>query len=189
MRRINVNLHPKSGHKFREADGTLIIGPSWTAVINRVIQYRKVNNKPPGNPTQEVHEQACQQNPNLCVQVSPETNRKRQEVSLKGKVLQWFARVKSVAREFVSLDAATQRSSICVGCPNCVALPDGCASCRAALRELRKEVLGEGRPVDERVIHHGCLVLGFEPGTAVHLNEPTIENAELPAHCWRKRTL
>lgn len=188
--RIKVNMFPKDGHKFKEADGTVIVGNTWSGVIARVRLYRKRNNLPPGDPENEVHAQACQRNPSLCIHDDGGTTRQAtREVSLKGRVLKWFSEIRARGFSLVSPELAKDRAVVCKRCHLNVGLPEGCANCRAALNELRRSVLGEGRRGEDRLTHHGCAVLGFEPATAVHLDEPTVENSELPDFCWRKRTL
>lgn len=186
--RIKTNVY--HDRKFKEADGTVIVGNTWSGVIARVRLYRKRNNLPPGDPVEEVHAQACQRNPSLCVQDDGgTTKRATREASLKGRILKWFAEVRARGVAFVSPEIAKDRADVCKRCPLNTPLPEGCANCRAVLNELRRAVLGKGRNANEYLQHHGCAVLGCEPATAVHLDEPTVENAELPAHCWRKRTL
>lgn len=193
MRRINVNMFPKDGHRFKEADGTVIGGPNWRAVINKVTAYRKRAGLPPGDPESEIHEQACQRNPQLCHPVSEVTQQARKEVSLKGRVLKWFRDIRRNPNNepirFVDKETARARAQVCAQCPMNTGLPEGCSSCKVALVELRKDLLGEGKPVDSRLTHMGCVVLGFEPATAVWIDQETIPNNELPAHCWRKKSI
>jgi hypothetical protein len=190
VQRIKVNVFPKSGYIFKEADGTTITGNTWAGVISRVRLYRKRNNLPAGDPETEVHAQACQRNPSLCIQDDGGTTRRAtSEVSLKGRVLKWFAELRKRQFSFVSQEVAKERAAVCKRCPMNTGLPEGCANCRAALNELRRTVLGTGRAGEAALTHHGCSVLGFEQATAVHLDDPTEVNNDLPAHCWKKRTL
>lgn len=188
--RIKQNMFPQSGYKFKEPDGTIIVGNTWNGVIARVRLYRKQNNLPPGDPQNEVHAQACERNPSLCIQNDGGvTERATQEVSLKGRVMKWFAEIRARKPGYVDEHTAKARADVCKPCPNNIGLPEGCANCRAVLRELRHSVLGGGRVMEAAIMHHGCMVLGCEPATAVHLDEATVENSALPAPCWRKRTL
>jgi len=187
IQRINVNLYPKSGYRYKEPDGTLIIGPNWRAVIVKVIAYRKRNNLPLGNPEVEVNAQACQNNASLCHEDSSVTREKRKEVSLKGRVLNWFNDIRRGGITFVAEHVMRERANVCANCPKNLSLPEGCASCKGAVKELRRIVL-DGKPVDERITFHGCAVLGSDPSVDVWLDRVTVENPELPAHCWRKRS-
>jgi len=190
MQRVKVNVYPKSGYVFKEADGTTISGNTWSGVISRVRLYRNRNNLPPGAPENEVHAQACQRNPSLCIHDDGGvTRRATQEASLKGQVLKWFAALRKRPFTFVSPELAKERAAVCKRCPMNAGLPEGCANCRKVLKELRRSVLGVGRTGEDALLHHGCTVLGFEQATAVHLDDPTEVNNELPENCWKKRTL
>lgn len=188
--RVKVNMYPKDGYKFKCEDGTLIVGNTWSGVIARVRLYRKRNNLPPGDPENEVHAQACERNPSLCIQDDGGvTKRATQEASLKGRVMKWFADIRARKPGFVDEHLAKARGVVCKQCPLNVGLPEGCQNCRHVLTEMRRSVLGGGKTGEAALTHRGCTVLGCEPATAVWLDEPTVDNAELPAHCWRKRTL
>lgn len=186
--KINVNIYPKdsSGYRFKEADGTVFVGGSWKAVIERVRGYRARNNLPMGDPESEVNAQACQKNPTICAPDNPQHKTQLKAATLKGRILQWFGKIRSAPRQHVDADKAQQRANVCAGCQNNQPLPGGCSSCKKALAALRGDVLG-GRPVDSRLVDCGCLILGHESSTAVWLDEQTVENQELPGHCWRKR--
>jgi len=190
MRRINVNLYPKDGYWFKNTDGARIIAATWGGVMARLAIYRKRAGQPAGDPEREVMEQACQRNPSFCTTDDGTAGRQLKAASLKGRLLAWLNGIISrrtiTPLEFVSQTDAANRANVCAGCPMNTALAEGCSSCKAALRELRKNVIG-GRIIDSRI--NGCVVTGEDLPTTVWLNEPTIENAELPAHCWRKRTL
>jgi len=192
MQRINVNLFPKSGFIFKERDGTTIAGNTWSGVVARVRAYRKRNNFEPGDPENEVRAQACERDPVICTNDDGQHAALVKVATLKGRILQWFARIKSLnSREplqFGDQINATNRANVCAGCPHNKELPDGCSSCRAAVAELRSEIIGS-RPADPRLVQHGCNVLGSDLAASVWIDQPTVENTDLPAHCWRKRTL
>lgn len=188
MMRIKANVY--HDRKFKEADGTLLVGNSWNGVIARVRLYRKQNNLPPGDPEAEVHAQACARMPSLCSETDGGVTIKAvRDSSLKTRVLAWFAGIRGHPQPMVDSAVAAQRATVCKQCPMNTALPEGCLACRHALAELRKAVLGSGRAGDAALTHRGCSVLGFEPATAVWIDSPTEPNAELPGFCWRKRTL
>jgi hypothetical protein len=109
---------------------------------------------------------------------------------LKSRVLNWMNLVRKHRAEqkleYVDPQTATARADVCARCPNNVTFQDSCASCRAILAEIRTEALGR-RNLDRRI--NSCSVLGEDLQTAAHLERETVENGELPAHCWRKRTL
>ena len=180
-------MFPSDGHFFKEADGSVHKASSWSGVIKKVTRYRALNHLSPGNPTEEVHAQACARNPSLCYNDRhPATLQKRTESSLKGRVLGWLShrRANKGAVSFTDANTAQSRANVCAGCQFNTPLPEGCSSCRKAVKALRSEVLG-GRSQDNRL--HGCAIIGSDLPTAVHLEEQTLPEPALPAHCWRKR--
>lgn len=190
MRRINVNCFPKSGYFFKEADGTIIRADvGWAGVIARVKAYRRRNGLPPGDPETEVHEFACRQNPTICTEVSNEQIMTTRRVSIKGKLLAWLNKMiahfkKEGQPTFVSAELSRERANICARCEFNTPISEGCSSCRKAMNEMRRAIIG-GRDIDTRVT--GCLVLNEDIPTTVWIEQQTVEHGELPAHCWRKR--
>lgn len=189
MKRINVNIYPKDGYFFKDSDGSTHRGKDWREVIVRVTNYRKRNKMAPGNPEQEVHDQACLRNAALCHDENPEQIKNEvRKTSMKGRVLKWLSGIRKIRAErelqFVPEDEAKQRAAICLNCPIHTHYPVGCGSCKAAVRESRKEILGP-RNADERL--NGCNVLGEDLGVSVHIEQVRVNNAELPDQCWRKQ--
>lgn len=191
MRRINDNLYPKNGgYLFIESDQSRHVGGSWGNLLLRVVAYRKRAKLPAGNPEVEIQEQACARNPGLCYESDggsmPVAMKKT--VSLKSRVLKWCSvltgRQQNGDLRYVSLQETHDRVNICAACPKNTVYPDGCSSCKKAIKEYRKN-LAPGRPVDT-VRLHGCSVLGEDTGIATHLDEHRVANPELPSHCWRK---
>lgn len=191
MPRINVNVYPKDGYFFTEADGTVLRATNgWKGVISRVISYRRRNKLPPGNPTDEVHAQACERNPDACRPDPDPVHKQALKVaSLKGRVFAWGAslRARRASEPLPFVDAATMhaRATVCAGCPAHAAISGGCGSCKRALKEVRQDLLG-GRAIDERV--SGCTALGEDCAVNAWLDQQTVENDELPGICWRRRS-
>lgn len=186
MRNVNPNLYPKGGHYFIEKDGAKIFGDTWAGVAARVVNYRKRAGYPPGNPTAEVNEQACQRHPEICAEENAAYKQAVTRVTLKTRVLQWLTGIQQ-SKEPLTLsftEVATERANICAGCPKNKALPDGCASCRAAVNEMRRSIIGS-RPVDSRT--HACEVTGEDIPASSWIEQQRIEHSDLPGHCWRKR--
>jgi hypothetical protein len=191
LKRINVNLYPKDGYYFIDKDGVKLIGTNWREVIARVADYRKRNGFAPGNPEQEVHDQACEHNPAYCSEITEQQREMTRIVSLKGRVLAWLSS-KIKAREktplvFVSAETANARAKVCRGCSKNTSIADGCSSCKAALLEYRRNILGSTRPIDDKIT--GCVILGEDLPVSTFLEEQAVDNSELPAHCWRKRSV
>jgi hypothetical protein len=190
VRRINPNIYPKDGHFFKDKDGVQHRADTWPGVIARVAKYRQRAGHPPGDPITEVTEQACNRYPLLCNDESGNHDQALKRSSLKSRTLGWMglARAHKAQQRIEYVDAATAaaRAQVCATCPLNQSLSEGCASCRQALDEMRKEVLGR-RTLDKRL--NSCLVLGEDLQTAAHLERETTPNDELPGNCWRKRTL
>lgn len=192
MRRINVNLFPRGGYFFEDKDGsTHRSTKGWGDLIVRVTEYRRRNGLPEGDPKNEVHEQACQRNPNYCSEqpekfiLPPETRRQ----SMKVMILRWLAdlRPRIQSLRFVPPAEAQARAEICLKCPRKSSLPTGCSSCRTAVREIRSELLGPNRKIDERLNNLGCESIGLDLGTATQLDIQRLDDPTLPSYCWMKR--
>lgn len=188
MKKINVSIAPKAGHFFTEKDGTTIHGTgTWRSVIVRVASYRKRNNLPPGDPRAEVNAQACEREPNNCNDTAdPATQVALKVASLKGRVLSWLSYIRGRRETELWGDAenAAARTAVCLACPAHTAITGGCGSCKKALAEVRKDLLGP-RHIDSRAA--GCVVLGEDVAVNVWIDQPTVDNPELPAGCWRRK--
>lgn len=189
--RINVNIYPSGGYFFVETDGTTIrANNSWAGVVARVVAYRKRNGIASGNPSEEVHAQACKRNPNACHEAQdPVTMKAIKVATLKGRVLAWAASLRARrAHEplpFVDEGLMRARANVCAGCPAHTALAGGCGSCKKAVKAVREEILG-GRVIDDRMA--GCVVLGEDCAINTWLGDITVDNPELPGCCWRRRS-
>lgn len=188
MRKINVSIAPKAGYFFVEGDGTTIHGTgNWRSVIARVTSYRKRNNLPPGDPRAEVNAQACEREPNNCRETEdPVTTAALKVASLKGRVLGWLAGIRANRETVLWGDGenAAARTAVCLSCPAHTAIAGGCGSCKKALSEVRKDLLGP-RGADPRAA--GCVILGEDVAVNVWLDQPTVDNPELPGICWRRK--
>ncbi len=182
---INSNIHPHDGFFFKDADGVRHFADTWTGVAKRVALYRKRKGQPAGSPLEEVIAQACQRNPVLCHNEDGQRQLMLKKTSMKSKILSWLAWLRGYeGKHFVEEGLARERANICAGCPLNQAFQDGCASCRATVTALRKEILGPKRFIDGRL--NACLEMGEDLPTVVHLEMTAVQRDELPAHCWRK---
>lgn len=189
MRSINPNVFPKdtAGYVFIESDGARLFADGWAGVIARVKMYRKRAGLPPGNPEEEVKAQACARNPTICRESGPADLTKARNVPLKSRVIAWLNKLRADrGRSFVDEETRRARAGICAKCPKNTALPSGCATCKAALSALRKEVIGD-RFVDGRLA--ACDVLGEDLAASTNIELQAEPNPELPGDCWRQRTL
>lgn len=188
MKRINVNLFPRDGYFFKDQDGAVIRGENWSSVMRRVEAYRKRNGYAVGNVENEVSAQACARNPSHCSDINDATIHQTKIVSLKGRVLKYLGFIRSLLPSrvpWVSATEAARRAGICAGCPQNTPLPEGCASCRAALNAMRNEILGPHRARDSRL--NGCAILGEDLPTCVHVDHDVVDSPELPHNCWRRQ--
>ena len=188
MKTLNPNVYPHDGYFFLDSDGARLYADTWAGVVARVARYRRRAGLPAGDPAQEVVTQACQRNPVLCREDDGTTRVQITKESLKSRVIKWLSNLKAdQGKQFVDSQLARERAQVCANCPKNTSLPGGCASCRAAVKELRESVLGR-RFQDGRL--NACLVLGADLQTLVHLETQTVDNDELPSHkCWMRRTI
>jgi hypothetical protein len=190
MRSVNPNMYPKGGYYFIESDGARIFGDTWPGVIRRVAAYRRRAGHPEGNPNADVINQACQRDPTICVETNQAYAAKLSESSLKSRVLAWLSGIRARREKellpFSVEQDSRNRAAVCAQCSKNTPLPGGCATCKAVVTELEKDLLGR-RFIDGRL--NACIVLGEDLPVSVHLEQTTVDNAELPPNCWRKRTL
>lgn len=189
MKKINPNLFPKTGYFFQDNDGSIHRASGWNGVIARVRAYRARAKMAPGNPEREVTEQVCARNPLHCTEESPAHTAQVRIVSLKGRLLAWLSAMIKQNRADplpfrIGEEEKQRRADICAGCPLNTKIQESCGSCRAAMTELQREIIG-ARKMDSRIV--GCLALGESLPVSVWLDLQTVENQELPGHCWRKR--
>lgn len=185
MKSVNPNVYPKGGYFFKESDGARIFADTWAGVVKRVILYRRRAGLAAGKPEEEVPAQACQRNPVLCQENDNTFLTKR--ASLKSRILTYLNGIRlDKNRTFVEDQTARNRATICASCPRNKPIPDGCASCKAAVKQLRESII-ERRFQDGRL--NACEILGEDLPTSVHLESQTVEEGELPGHCWRRRSL
>lgn len=187
MNSINPNIFPKGGFYFIESDGTKIVGQTWTGVVARARNYRRRAGLPEGDVEQEVINQACIRNPELCRYDNGERQAQTNRSSLKTRVLKWLAALREKGPvDFVPETDARNRAAVCAACHLNTEIGGGCNSCKQALAESRKELLGR-RPRDARV--QACAGTSEDAQVALWIEQPAINNPALPAHCWRKRTI
>jgi len=188
MKSLNPNLHPHSGHFFVEQDGATLRASTWAGVIKRVVLYRQRAKYPPGKPEEEVTAQACARDPVLCREDNGAHAAEIKRQPLKARVLTWLNNLRSKKAEvqFVDETVTRQRATICASCPNNKDLPGGCASCKAAVKILREQII-DRRLQDGRL--RACDVLGEDLPTSSNLELQAVDDGSLPANCWRKRTI
>lgn len=200
MQRINVNVRPSSGYVFTDTDGSSHRSKNWALVVQKVREYRERQGKTSDTTEADVMAQACTRYPSLCR--PPKTDRPAVDgmppnaparpqpaMSLKTHVLMWMDRLmkRKQARntiEYVKPEEAVARRDICRRCPfNVPFIIPGCGSCKTITGEYRDQLLTRHARHTEL---GGCLLLGVDLVTAVNLDEVRVDNAALPAACWRK---
>jgi hypothetical protein len=187
VKAINPNIYPHGGYWFQDSDGSKHVGQSWAGVIARVKYYRENQGRPAETTADEVINQACSRTPNICTDGPPAEEQYRQ-VSLKSRVLLWLTRMKDSKEPKIFVDDGLRaaRTDVCLRCSKHTSLPGGCGACVAALKSLKEAIVGS-RPHDSRL--QACLVSGEYMPVSIWLDQQAVVNAELPATCWRKRTL
>lgn len=190
MKVINPNVYPKGGFTFTDSDGSKHPADSWNGVIIRVKRYRRRQHRPEGNVREEVIAQACQRNPGFCSEESEANKQHLKVASLKSRILIWLhrlhERVQKGPATFVNDQLHAARVDVCTRCPKNTGIPEGCGSCRAALKALAEGVIGS-RSLDARVT--ACSVLAEYLPVSSWIEQVTVANPELPGECWRKRTI
>lgn len=190
MKIPNPNLHPHGGWFFLDTDKSRHSADTCEGVITRVEAYRKRQGRDVGDVRAEVFKQVCERNPGLCAE--SEAPVPRDKSTLKVRVLKWLNALLRDKDKFgdrlplVKSDEEKARADICAGCPHNKALKEGCSTCRAAVREMRRQLMGFSDG-DARL--HNCEILGTDLQVNVKLDEVPTSMAELPHFCWRRKKL
>jgi hypothetical protein len=186
--KINVSLAPKDGYWFRDTDGTVLRGNSWSGLNARVVAYRKRNGLPQGNPAEEVTAQVCERTPSYCRENEDPVYMAAVKIaSLKGRVLKWLAGVRHrhglVGLPYVDEALMRARADVCSRCPSHATISGGCGSCKKLLKASREEVL-EGRPIADV---QGCVSLDLDCAVEAWINDPADGPDSLPGCCWKRK--
>lgn len=191
MLRMNPNLYPPDGYRFRDSDGTLFKGESWRDVRRQVAEYRARNQMPAGDPESEINVQQCAQTPGLCHGDKPAPVRTPSSGSNGNeRVLNWLGSVLISRRQngtpaVLDRETARARAAICALCPRQRALSAACDACLNTIRDSRKVILNGEKPAHEGL--STCGVLGEDTVSSVHLDLAPVEELELPTNCWRAK--
>lgn len=188
MREINLNVYPKDGYIFRDADGFVHHATSWKKLTLAVVDYRARNGFPAGEPYAEIMNQQCAKTPGLCnEQSTPDPT----GMSFTQHVLAWLAHAAGYKRigKWNRIDDATaaSRAAICAVCPNQRALSTACGACITSIKALRTALLDGTKPKHQNL--DPCSVLFEDCQSTVHVDPPPVsaaDNAKLPAQCWRR---
>lgn len=195
--RFNRNLYPVGGRYFIDEDGVKHKADNWDHLAVRLASYRKRAGKPPGNPIEEIHAQACVRQPGACGETNPQpivpapaqpTPQRLTVGDLTNRVAKWYAHLLGMKRRGeigkVSIDEARRRAAICAGCPLQRDVSSACGACKASRRAASDAIMEGTKRVNGKL--KSCQVLGEDTGLAVHLNLGSTGSPELPGHCWRR---
>lgn len=188
--KILVNILPPDGYRFRDPDGSAFVSTGWGPLIQQVREYRARKGLPTTQVAAEVMEQACARNPQVCSEAGAQQG-KRVHVpaaTTKSKVIRWLDSIKSPPPR-VTAEEAQRRAACCLRCPKNVKVTGGCAACSEVLMALRKRIF-PAMPPKVNPDLHACEILGKDLKAAVWMESEVAEvNPELPAHCWKKKTI
>lgn len=196
MSRIyNVNLHPSGGWEFIDPQGVKHAASGFKALINVVTAYRKRAKLDPGDPEVEITNQICARHPDFCKGAAPKiisspvpAGAPRNFIStLAPKVSSWVSRLfgeKRMGRvKKVSAAEARRREQICARCPKQVPFPSSCGGCIDNVNRLSGEIVSE--PLNKSI--QCCMALAEYTPVSVWLDQPPVDNGNLPEECWRKQ--
>jgi hypothetical protein len=196
---LNTSLVPPGGHHFVDRStgrDVRINGTSPDDVAEQVLRFRLGNQKPPGNPMQELVDYVCGTWPHFCHESNPPpvrpSNGGRTHISI--RVASWMAAfVRQAMGDLgVSRQVSEQRAIICSQCPkNTSFTTSGCGACQDSISRLafvwkRDRSTSQDHALgacDITSQHNGCAVLAAK---LPDLSEG--EQEQLPANCWRKTT-
>jgi len=184
--RLKPSLHPRAGYRFKDELGVTHVASNLTKLAESVRLYRKRLKKPPGEPMQEITEQICKAQPELC---SKNTSQKPTLIAkaLVSHVVHDIKRtLKAGPMEKATPEEIQRRADICATCPYAINWADICRVCQTVSTESVNKILAPDKP--NATIAGKCCVQGRDELAiaAARLNPRPV--AEAPANCWRKET-
>lgn len=188
---FNRNMYPPDGRVYMESDGTRFRGDSWRDLEAKVAEYRRLRGMPAGDVSADINAQLCAKYPSFCGDTSPRPIANAHSLTFNQRVLHWVAHMLGVKRSNPTLftrasdEEAAARAAICARCPAQQGLVQSCEACIRSV-ETGRRVLLDGAPSRHQNLLP-CRVLAEDTTVTVHLNQPAVDVAELPAECWRKR--
>ena len=163
------------GFDFHEG-GIWFTALTLEALAEKLQEYRAANGTPLGNPLQEVIDfndrktrlvQSQKAGPNL-----------------REQAIKWLESKLRTKPTYVDQEEADRRAAICVECPrNTMNWKPG--SCQTCVKNADRAVaiLLSGRKPHPLGV---CATLAQVNTVSVYLNDPKVENIELPDFCWRR---
>jgi len=199
MSRISTSLIPPGGWTF-EQDGIHFHEQTYNDLVGTIIQHRNSNNKPHGNPYQEVQDYICAKHPDTCLDVkmkpAPPTttieNIRSFSTTIKNFILHGGA--------LEDQNTANIRAQVCVSCHNNVPsgearrAPGGCGACgkmvQAGIDAVRNIALAGRKTADNDKLQ-ACLLCGcdlkLKVWVPVKYFDPKCEQVnKWPSFCWMK---
>ena len=189
----NTKNTPLNGWRYyQEETDTMIRGPHWPGLLQKVAEHRAANNLPiePGF-EHEIELYMCSLFPGKCVE---KPNAEVPRISM-GQVIQ-FTRILGDAllngHTRVEQEEADYRAAICVDCPSNIK-PSGCIPCGmgSVVKQLSRFVGARETAHDNKLEsckHCGCLnkaQLWFQLELLQRHTSDRV-NSELPDNCWKK---
>ena len=189
MKRINPNVVPSDGYKFKDTDGVEISGKNWVDLLSNVISYRKQNKVSTKGTSLEILAYACARHPQLCSETSQQVDLPGAHKlnPLKSRVIQWLLRTPKRPKDHVTKPEVEARRQICRSCPMNKPFVGAseCRSCNHALGNLQERIFGSYR---QSPGVFGCDVYGVDLTIATWLQKPQVMNGEIegvaPPACW-----
>lgn len=131
LKLTDLMVTPPGYWRYPRPDGSFIIGGDFFDLVNRVSEFRIINQLPLGKPEEEIQDWLCRNTESPCrpaAPAKPEPGRKakgRDVARFVKAVLLW-----GIAAETVSQEEADRRAEICAGCRFNVEIDDvNCFGC------------------------------------------------------------
>lgn len=193
---IRDGVIPPGGYHFPDKSGgteVRIEGYNVADVAANVLKYRLQNNRPPGNPMQELQEYICGTWPHFCLDSNPpeipsingpEPLQRRCAAWLN----QWFT--SAAADPGVSQQEADRRAKICLQCPkNKDYAAGGCGACTAQV--IRLQFIYTRNRKAQGADELGCCDVLSSPLQAAVWSDALPgysdeQKEQLPTYCWRR---
>ncbi len=179
--KLNPDIRPPGGFKFKDGDSVVHIGTSLAGLIKAVVGYRQRIGHAPGNPEAEVTMQICTKYPRLCKGLVPSHN----EATLVSQVALRARDSLQAKIDFSATPAplAHERARICGTCRYRLNWAAKCKPCEKKIGEVIEHVLDGVTGKLPAMRGEACLLAQTDLQIAT-INPHNRTPLDAPEHCW-----
>lgn len=177
--KLNPQLRPPTGYRFRDADGVEHANASLDLLVEGLTKYRVRLGRPPGDPLAEITAQICAKTPRSCVADKGGFNGKLLVAGVAESLNQLLD---SGAGDLVSPEVVAERVALCRKCPMNVSWEKHCPPCKRNLLAIIPETIKPAVP-EKTLAGRACLLARDDLSVNVHRKDAP--KVIPPGGCWR----